>query len=295
MSLPVFFYHTSNSSYLKYSLKQAKYYNPDSTIYLLGDDSNNCYPFVNHVNVADFKAGSQAFASVYKHLSHSGYKYELMCFARWFCIRDFCRQKQIESFIYLDSDVLAFAHLSTIVPFFGDAAIANPGEYGDSPAFTYFRDFKALDDFCNYLTHSYTDSISRHKLDDSYTDYCTHNNEGGICDMTLFNFYFRENPGLFKIISLINDQLAIDNNINNAEGYELKGGGKKIYWKNHLPYCKQLSTGRYIQFVCLHYQAGAKKLMYRHFNGGGYLIKRAKEFLLEKLRPVLKLINSFRS
>lgn len=41
MAIPIFFVCKTNSSYLKYALKQARKFNPDSFIYLLGDESNN--------------------------------------------------------------------------------------------------------------------------------------------------------------------------------------------------------------------------------------------------------------
>ena len=37
----IVFIHYNNADYLKYSLAQAKVSNPDSTVYLLGDSSNN--------------------------------------------------------------------------------------------------------------------------------------------------------------------------------------------------------------------------------------------------------------
>jgi hypothetical protein len=58
MAIPIFFVHKTNSSYLKYALKQARKFNPDSPIYLLGDESNNHYPFVIHVNIADYSASA---------------------------------------------------------------------------------------------------------------------------------------------------------------------------------------------------------------------------------------------
>ena len=41
-SLPIIFIHYNNSDYLKYSLGQARKSNPGSTIYFLGDQSNDC-------------------------------------------------------------------------------------------------------------------------------------------------------------------------------------------------------------------------------------------------------------
>src|SRR5579871_6221993 len=45
-AIPIVFIHQANSEHLKYSLAQAKKSNPDSTVFLLGDDSNNRYSCV---------------------------------------------------------------------------------------------------------------------------------------------------------------------------------------------------------------------------------------------------------
>ena len=64
MPLPIIFFHYGNPVYLKYSLKQAKHFNPDATIYLLGDSSNNRYPFVQHIMMDKYAADTNIFTSV---------------------------------------------------------------------------------------------------------------------------------------------------------------------------------------------------------------------------------------
>jgi hypothetical protein len=67
--IPIFFVHFGNPFYLKYTLKQASFFNPQTKVYLLGDESNNKYSFVNHINMGDYFEGATAFEKIYKHMS----------------------------------------------------------------------------------------------------------------------------------------------------------------------------------------------------------------------------------
>lgn len=273
MSIPIIFFHYGNPKYLKYSLKQARYFNPDSAIYLLGDESNDRYPFVTHINANDFEGSTHEFAKMYKHLSPNGEKYELNCFLRWFYVKTFCEKNNIESFIYLDSDVLLFQDVSKLVPLFKDYKIANTCDTMGVPAFTYFKDHKSISDFCDFLIYAYTDKAMMAKLEDLYkTILSTPEILDAISDMTLFHLYFQEHPAETVKIDLINNEIAIDACINRQDGYEVENGMKKVYWQNNLPYCKHLESDTLIRFAAIHYQGYSKDLMRKHYKAGGYTI-----------------------
>jgi len=283
MAIPIIFFHSGNSKYLKYSLKQARTFNPDSPVYLLGDKSNNRYPFITHVLADKYEPAVKAFSKIYKHRSSNGEVYELNCFLRWFYIEAFCRENNIEAFIYLDSDVLLFQNVTEMVPVFKNAAIANTCADMGMPAFTYFKNNTALSNFCNYLIRAYTEEKAIKELDKYYEPFANSSEMmGGVCDMTLFHFYFRDHPHDTLKIDLINNELGVDVSINSSDGYEMENGIKKIYWQNNLPYCKRISDGKLIKFATLHYQGDAKKLMARHFKGKGYIITRAWDLWKQK-------------
>lgn len=136
MAIPIFIFHKTNSSHIKYALKQARKFNPDSEIYLMGDNTNDKYDFITHVNVANYSVTADEFVKDYIHLSAGKIEYELNCFLRWFYIRDFVVQNNIQSFICLDSDVLVFSNLTEAIEPFKNVSIANEGT--GMPAFTYF-------------------------------------------------------------------------------------------------------------------------------------------------------------
>lgn len=283
MAIPIIFFHQGNSKYLKYSLKQARTFNLNSPVYLLGDKKNDRYPFVTHVLADNYASAIKEFSTVYKHLSSNGEVYELNCFLRWFYIEAFCRENNIEEFIYLDSDVLLFQNVTEMLPLFKNAAIANTCADMGMPAFTYFKDRAALRNFCDYLIRAYTEEKAIKQLDEYYKPFANSAEMmGGVCDMTLFHFYFRDHPGDTLKIDLIDDSFAVDVSINSSDGYEMDGGVKKVYWQNNLPYCKRIIDGKLIRFATLHYQGNAKKLMAKHFKGGGYIIRRLWELWKQK-------------
>lgn len=278
MSIPVIFFHYGNPPYLKYALKQARFYNPGSDIYLLGDKKNDKYPFVTHVPVASLEAAATHFKSIYQHRSNNDLNYELMCFLRWFYIRDFCEANLIEAFIYLDSDVLCYQDFTELVRLFGDANIANTCDDLGMPAFTYFKSHKVINDFCDHLVRYYTEPSAIATLDKLYQPFIDDTSlMGGISDMALFHLYFQDHPqGAIKV-DLVTDDIAVDSNINLADGYETEAGFKKIYWNNGLPHGKKTADGRFIRFVTLHYQGLAKDVMRRNYTAGGYRVARYLE------------------
>jgi len=67
--LPIVFAHYGNSDYLRYSLGQARQHNPESPIYLLGDETNDCHDMVEQRRFLNYFEGAREFAGVYRHLS----------------------------------------------------------------------------------------------------------------------------------------------------------------------------------------------------------------------------------
>jgi hypothetical protein len=293
MSLPIIFFHVGNPRYLKYSLKQAKYYNPGSDIYLIGDDKNHKYPFVTHVPAIKFEEETIAFTSLYKHRSSNDYQYELNCYLRWFYVRAFCREYKIENFLYLDSDVLLYHNFSDIVPLLKDCEIANTCDEMGVPAVTYFRDYNAIDGFCQYLIKAYQDGPLNDSIEQLYQPFA--NNPalmGGISDMVLFHLYFQNHPEGKMKIDLINNELAVDACISRADGYETRNGVKVLYWKDKVPYCKHLESGVLIRFAAIHFQGALKNEMRKNYTAGGYHIAKFLDALSYTNRQIRKALKS---
>ena len=113
MSIPIIFFHVGDSPYLEFTLNQAASSNPNSDIYLLGDQFNEkyatnveYYPFENFFeDVWDFK-------KIYTHLSTNEAAYEVICIVRWFVMNRFCKKHNIDKFFYCDSDVMLYCDIT---------------------------------------------------------------------------------------------------------------------------------------------------------------------------------------
>lgn len=280
MSVPIFFVNQGNSFYLKYTLKQAKYFNNESKIYLLGDATNNVYPFIKHINLNKYQSSAQLFAGIYKHRSTNPHEYELFCFQRWFYIRDFLRENNIGEFIYLDSDVLAFYDFSKVTPKFNQFSVANTSKDNGMPAFSYFNSLRAIEEFCDYLMNYYSDDNLVKELDNWYSFYLLNSKTvtGGVCDMTLFDMYFKNNEKKTTKVDLVDD-LGFDTNLRDINDYESDKGIKKLYWKSNLPFCRDIKTNKLVQFATLHYQGNLKELIITHYKGNGYVFSRLSDYL----------------
>src|SRR5262249_37022144 len=147
-ALPIVFVHRSDSEHLRYALAQAKTSNPNSAIYLLGDASNNRYDFVEHRDLRDYFAGADEFAKIYRHYSTHGLDFELICFQRWFILRDFVVAHGIEQCLYLDSDVMLYADATSDVQKFAEFDFSL---CWDSIGCVFFLNkWQGLEEFCQF-------------------------------------------------------------------------------------------------------------------------------------------------
>lgn len=271
-SLPIIFIHRSNSAYLKYSLSQAQASNPRSTVILLGDPSNNCYDFVVHRQIDDFFQGATEFEKVYAHFSALPPSFELICFQRWFILKDFLLANKISRCLYLDSDIMLYTDVTADSGKFAhfDFTLAH-----QTNGCTFFLNrVGALNDFCQFLMDVYnkTDRYSYDKLLAHYVVRRRHGLTGGVCDMTAFQLYAENHFGEIGEVSHIIDGSVYDPAITILRpGFEMEGGIKKIFWRNGLPYGKHANTGQEIRFNSLHFHGSTSKSMMSQFYTGSFI------------------------
>lgn len=119
MSAPLVFIHFGNSSYLRFTLRNAKRFNPDKRIILLGDGRNRHYRGlgVEHFNFSDFGAGPEIerFDKIYRFVGgkqHPDSPWVKFVFRRWFHLYYFLSAQKIERFWTFDTDTLILCQLS---------------------------------------------------------------------------------------------------------------------------------------------------------------------------------------
>ena len=280
MALPIVFVHKGNSDYLKYSINQARFFNQSSTIYLIGDDTNNRYSGTEHFLIAQYENNAIEFEKIYKHLNFLPENGVLFWFKRWFIIEEFLRKNNISyPFIYIDSDVLLFSDITKEFENFKSYSMTICGERG--PQYTYFSSVSSLSEFCKFIRSLFLDKEYFEKLIEKFEFHKKTGSPGGVDDMTAFYEFKKINPEKVGNTNMIYNNSIYDNNINSQEGYYYDSDNniKKIYWIGGLPFGKVSITGQLIQFNGLHFQGTAKKFMHRFYVGENLYFQKIKSEL----------------
>lgn len=258
--------HKGNPTYLKFVLAQLKETNPDANIVLMGDSSNNEYPFVKHVMLEDYFHGAKEFEKVYQHKNITPYGFELFCYQRWFCVYEYMLENNLKDVISLDSDVLVYDNLQELYEFvnrfkFSVRTTAFPdNSFGDAgPPLAYFK-IEKLKDLCDFFIESYKNPNYLELLDKK-VDYQRNLYESvcGICDMNQVYFFTKmQSEGdyfdLSNIIELNNKKIKIDSTILDSTEFEEKDKHKNIQIINKKAYALLKNINEMIEFPLIHFQ-----------------------------------------
>jgi hypothetical protein len=266
MSLPIVFIHKSNSDYLIYSLLQAKQTNPQSDIILLGDYSNDCYKFIHHENLNNYLFGARELGKVYKHFHNiNSYLNELLCFQRWFVLRDFMQTNNFNRCLYIDSDVMLYANVTQEQDKFSEFDLTL--SHNLSPHCNFINNLNALEKYCYFVFSLYTDSSIVKEIDQLMQEVSQKRVWGGVSDMTVFRA-FKELPecNIGEVSTIIEDSIY-DHNINASDDFEMRNGIKSIFFVEGQPFGRHIPSGKSLKFNALHFQGKAKKLMKDYFTG----------------------------
>ena len=274
-SIPIVTLHRHNPAYpqvpiyLIYCLAQAKKFNPQSDIFLLGDYSNKYLQLVKHRYFTDYMEGAEEFEKVYadKHMNNSDFLYEIFCFQRWFIIRDFMRKNQIAKCVHIDTDVMLFANITEEQKKFdaSDLTLSNKGS-----GHICFLKLKGIEDYCDFLIDFYTKPSLISILESLWEE--KKSRPGGICDMTLFNQYYQRNSHKIILTSDIINDSVYDPSINVSDGYEMHNGIKNFYWVDGIPFCRHLESDKGIKFNSIHFQGFAKDHMKAFCTANKFLV-----------------------
>ena len=267
-NMPIVFAHYSNSNYLKFSLSQAKHSNPESTIYLIGDEQNDCYDFVEHQFFSDYFQGANDFSRIYRHFNTTPYIHELFCFQRWFVLHEFLVNNNIEKCLYLDSDTMLFSDVTEEQKKFEQFDFTL--SYKTSGCTFFLNRVEALAEFCQFLIDIYSKK-ERYYYDRMLAQRATFKKNGmagGACDMTAFDLYSYDHFGEIGEVAQIINGSVFDPSINvQHPGFEMEDGIKKIIWKGCEPYGIHLKTSKKIKFNSLQFQGETKHLIGRYYTG----------------------------
>lgn len=260
MNIPIIIVHRGDTFYLKLVLEQIRLFNPHTRICLISDASTDKYCFVEHYNIDDYSKGADAFKMVYIHMSSNPYDYELICFQRWFCIRDFVKTQKIENFLCMDSDVLLYCNIDEVMQQYITYDFTTCNKQG--PGCALFN-ISSISNFCGYMMSMYTEEFLLNKMKSMYQGFIDNKRLGGICDMTAF-VWFQDNRKCNVIdIAIPTNGTCFDGCITWGQGFEMEDGKKKVYWIDNLPYGKLMNDQSLVRFYCLHFQGRSKYSMYK--------------------------------
>jgi lipopolysaccharide biosynthesis glycosyltransferase len=210
-TLPLFYYQPNYVDFLELSLKLNRRIFDDIIVL-----KNTNYP---------------EFDSVYQHMSSNKEEFEKYCFYRFFNMLDYCKENNIQKFVYCDTDAIFLKKLDweNIIKD-EECVLGVPDDQSNflDAACSHFSiwTLKGLESFCNFILETYKSRIDRllpkwnyHKA--SFTG-------GGICDMTLLYYWYKGNKNMFNLeegifdraIGLIRNKLVKKDNqfyINNRQ------------------------------------------------------------------------------
>lgn len=299
MNIPIIIVHRGDTFYLKLVLEQIRLFNPHTRICLISDASTDKYCFVEHYNIDDYSKGADAFKMAYIHMSSNPYDYELICFQRWFCIRDFVKTQKIENFLCMDSDVLLYCNIDEVMQQYISYDFTTCNKQG--PGCALFN-ISSISDFCEYMMSMYTEDILLNKMKSMYQEIIDNKQLGGVCDMVAF-VWFQDNTKCNVIdIAIPTNGTCFDGCITWGQGFEMEDGKKKVYWIDNLPYGKLMNDQSLVRFYCLHFQGRSKYSMYKyivdehkvHHSGFWYNLKwsLSKDILGSRLKGIKKAIHN---
>jgi len=245
------FNNVGAKGFLDIALRQAALASPESDIIILTDMERPGLPKIIQVPLDEHHDAALHFKQLYRHTSANGFDYELFCFTRWFCIRDFVRRHGIARFCIFDCDVLLFSPVETFVAAFGDHPAGNWSWANTISS-------RAIDLICGHFEAVFQDR----RLFASITEKYRVGAAPHVSDMVaLFDLADRDSTFLNQHTLLGN---GFDDNINSSSGglFAMDGPIKALtVGADGIPLAWRARDGVVVPFHFLHFQGTAKTLM----------------------------------
>jgi hypothetical protein len=272
----IIFLHRGIADYLTLVLRQARLANPGKPIIFLGDDDSIplARDYAQCFHLADYAVGAMRFLNAYIHMSRNAPQFTRGNIARWFVLRDFCRCQGIVSPFHVDSDVLLFAPVESLVArlarAFGHFDVALSGLSGPvsiSGHAALWHDLGRLEEFCSMVEDIYTlaDPTAFLELVAFYQLPTTSGvpDAGLVGDMTLLGAFRRRSTARIVDVGAIVEAATFDHNINLPEQdgrrFVMAAGIKQLIWCDGTPHGVLQEGGSLVRFDALHFQGAAKQ------------------------------------
>ena len=164
----IIFVHLGDAipSCISTTLKQARFLNSDSDIYLLTDEKSYSYfrekhsdlikqEYIQVVNMASIPPTKEHldFQKIKGIFGMEGDGFWLYTSERFFTLYDFIKMKNLENILHLENDTMLYVGISEILPLFKNIRIAAPFQSlkGCIPCFVFIKDAESLSLLVNHM------------------------------------------------------------------------------------------------------------------------------------------------
>ena len=258
-NIPVIFIHQGYQSYLDFTVQQASKKNK---VFFIGTQEPPKNDNLSFFQLKNYNKYTSQFSNIYENLSTNEYNYELFCFLRWFILKEFMEEQNLDTVFYVDSDVMLYVNVIEEYEKYEQYDLTLL--HRTAAISSYFTKV-GLDNFTNFLmdTFSNKQSYNYQKIASHYHVRQKFNLPGGVCDMTYFDFFHYMDDGgggpgkVGEMMSIIDDS-TYDHNINVPDQYFDFNGIKNVKIKDGYPFVYHHKLKKDIKFNSLHFQGGAK-------------------------------------
>ena len=269
----VFLVHQGKADYLELSLKYSIHFGHKTYLISNEESYSDCCDFFiqDNVHCSEY----ELFKKSYIHYSSNSKEFELLCFRRYFYLKDAVKKFGIKNFWMIDSDVLLLDSLASYQDFLKGEGYScslsieegqeNGCKWSASPHISYWT-IDSIESFVQFLGSFYTKELKN--IIEKYEYHKVHGISGGICDMTALYLWARNQQKIDSNLLAHRKGFGyFDHNINqqgNVSSEQVKMvpqlSVKKVFSIKGRSYLSMVD-GLKIKLTCLHFQGGAKQYM----------------------------------
>jgi hypothetical protein len=259
--IPVIMVHYGDSGYLADAISQAIFAQKGGRVILLGDEENAHYEGVDHYPLESYFREATCFAEKFKlyRLNVYQHRWQMFCFQRWMCLREFMKAHGIERCFTMDSDVLLYEPANEIAERYREFEITvlekTDGSLCANGAISVVNSRSMLDALIELMFEMFGQT-ELHETVKRMSD--------GITDMTALGFLRKRYPHRVGNAFYPKDKTILDHCVLESDGFAMDGERKLISWIEGVPYGCRGAQRDLIRFGAIHFHGHAKKVMHKY-------------------------------